>query len=98
MRTTPDECAALGAELAAKVAATTGPAQVFLPLGGVSAIAVATGPFCDPPADEALFAAIRGGLADSHVPLIEMSCDVNDPAFADAMVDALHAMIRQASD
>jgi len=93
MRTTPDESTQLGAELARKVAAATGPAKVFLPLGGVSAIAVPGGPFYDPDADAALFSAIRDGLRGSSVPLIEMVSDVNDPAFADAMVDALHAMI-----
>lgn len=93
MRTTPDECAELGAEVAAKATAATGPTTVFLPLGGVSAIAVEGGPFYDADADRRLFDAIRSGLADSSVSLVEVETDVNDPAFADTVVDSLHAAI-----
>ncbi|GAB3398743.1 Tm-1-like ATP-binding domain-containing protein [Humibacter soli] len=93
MRTTPDECAELGAEVAAKAKAATGPTTVFLPLGGISAIAVDGGPFYDAEADRRLFDAIRSGLADSPVSLVEVDTDVNDPAFADTVVDALHAAI-----
>jgi uncharacterized protein (UPF0261 family) len=93
MRTTADECAALGAELARKVAKATGPATVFLPLRGVSAIAVEGGAFFDDEADARLFDAVRTGLAGTDVRLVEMEADVNDPAFAAAMVEALHASI-----
>jgi uncharacterized protein (UPF0261 family) len=96
MRTTPDECAQLGAEVARKAAAATGPTTVFLPVRGVSAIAVEGGPFFDAAADERLFGAIREGLAGSSIPLVELELDVNDPAFADAMVDTLHAAIAAA--
>ncbi len=93
MRTTADECAELGATLARKVAPATGPTSVFLPLRGVSAIDVEGGPFFDPEADARLFDAIRTGLAGSSVELVELDTDVNDPVFADAMVDALHAAV-----
>jgi len=33
-------------------------------------------------------------LAGSAVPLVEMDTDINDPAFADAMVDTLHSAIQ----
>jgi uncharacterized protein (UPF0261 family) len=93
MRTTADECAALGAELARKVAKSSGSATVFLPLRGVSAIAVEGGAFFDDAADPRLFEAVRTGLAGTGVRLVEMETDVNDPAFAAAMVEALHASI-----
>jgi uncharacterized protein (UPF0261 family) len=93
MRTTADECAALGAELARKVAKSSGSATVFLPLRGVSAIAVEGGAFFDDAADSRLFEAVRTGLAGTGVRLVEMETDVNDPAFAAAMVEALHASI-----
>lgn len=93
MRTTADECAALGAELARKVAKATGPATVFLPLRGVSAIAVEGGAFFDDEADARLFEAARTGLAGTSVRLVEVETDVNDPAFAAVMVEALHASI-----
>lgn len=93
MRTTPEECAALGARLAEQLRGSVGPATVFLPLRGISAIAGEGGVFFDPAADAALFDAVRSGLADSPVELVELGCDVNAPEFADAMVDRLHAAI-----
>lgn len=92
MRTTPAECASLGATLARKLNAATGPAALFLPLRGVSAIATAGGVFHDPAADDALFSAVRAGLDRDRVDLVEMDLDVNDPAFAAAMVDRFVAM------
>jgi uncharacterized protein (UPF0261 family) len=89
MRTTPDECAELGRRLADRVSASTGRAAVFLPLRGVSAISTAGGPFHDPDADLALFDAIRASLDQRRVTLVELDTDVNDPAFASAMVTKL---------
>jgi uncharacterized protein (UPF0261 family) len=88
MRTTPEECAELGRRVAAKLSAATGPAALYVPLRGVSAIAVEGGPFHDPVADEALFAAVRSNLAPS-VELHELDTDINDPAFAAAMAARL---------
>ena len=89
MRTTPDECAELGRRLALRVSASTAPAAVFLPLGGISMIATPDGPFFDPEADRALFDAIRTTLDRDRVRLVEIDTDINDPAFAAAMVDTL---------
>ncbi len=92
MRTTPEECAELGRRIARKLSAATGPTALFVPLKGVSMIATEGGPFHDPTADEALFAALREGLG-GNVELHELDLDVNDPAFADAMADRLHEML-----
>jgi uncharacterized protein (UPF0261 family) len=89
MRTTPEECAELGRRIARKLSAATGPTALFVPLGGVSAIDADGQPFHDPEADEALFAAVREGLDRDRVELVEMDCNVNDPAFADAMAAKL---------
>jgi uncharacterized protein (UPF0261 family) len=94
MRTTPEECAELGRRIARKLSAATGPTALFVPLKGVSMIAIEGGPFHDAAADEALFAALREGLADG-VEVHELDLDVNDPAFADAMADRLHQMIEE---
>ena len=59
MRTTPEECAQLGREIGEKLSRATGPTALFIPLRGVSAIAVEGGPFHDAAADEALFSAVR---------------------------------------
>jgi uncharacterized protein (UPF0261 family) len=93
MRTTPEECAELGRRLALRVSASTGPAAVFLPLGGISMIATPGGPFFDPEADRALFDAIRSTLDRDRVRLVELDAHINDPAFASAMVDTLRGFL-----
>jgi uncharacterized protein (UPF0261 family) len=96
MRTTAEECAELGRRIARKLSAAKGSTALFVPLKGVSMIATEGGPFHDAAADEALFAALREGLAD-NVELYELDLDVNDPAFADAMANRLHQMIRESA-
>ena len=93
MRTTPEECAELGRRIARKLSAATGPTALFVPLKGVSMIAVEGEPFHDPAADEALFSALRENLGP-NVELHELDLDVNDPAFADAMANRLHEMVQ----
>jgi len=94
MRTTPDECALLGAELARKARSAVGATTVVLPLKSVSAIDVEGQPFRDPEADLALFNAIRTGLNGSSVELIELDLDINDPRFAETTADILDAHVR----
>ena len=96
MRTTPEECAELGRRIARKLSAATGPTALFVPLKGVSMIATEGGPFYDPAADEALFGALRDGLA-ANVEVHEVEADVNDHAFADAMADRLHELVEEAA-
>ena len=55
-------------------------------------IATEGGPFHDAEADAALFAAIRANVGP-NVELIELDCDVNDPAFSSAMVEKLHGYL-----
>jgi len=88
MRTSPAECAKLGAILAAKVNAYKGPVSVLLPLRAVSIISAKGQPFHDPKADAALFDAIRADL-DKRIPLIEMDVVVNEPVFAEACASEL---------
>jgi uncharacterized protein (UPF0261 family) len=96
MRTTPEECAALGRLIAAKVNASRGPVTVLMPRGGNSVISAPGGPFHDPHADEALCGALEAGLRPD-IPRVALDCDVNDPAFARACVEALLANIRRAA-
>ncbi|WP_425570617.1 hypothetical protein [Pseudonocardia adelaidensis] len=81
MRTTGDERTALGAELARKVAKVTGPATVFLPLCGVSAIAVQEG----------------RSSTTGRTPACSRPCGPGSPAPVSgaAMVEALRASIRE---
>jgi len=88
MRTTADECAQLGAILAAKVNAYRSPVTVLIPRRGVSVISAKGGPFYDPEADESLFQSLVGGLQPG-VQVVSLDCTINDPAFARASVEAL---------
>jgi uncharacterized protein (UPF0261 family) len=89
MRTTPEECAALGRLMAAKLNRATGPLTVFIPCRGISAIATRGEVFYDPKADQALIAELKAGL-DPSVEVVEMDTDINDPVFAHAMAQRLH--------
>jgi len=91
MRTTPEENTELGRRIARKLNGARGPVILYIPLKGVSAIDVEGQPFYDPAADAALVAALRETL-DPHVEVREMNTDINDPAFARAMADALHEL------
>lgn len=93
MRTTPEEMAELGRRIAAKLAAATGPTELFIPLRGVSAIDVEGAPFRDAEADATLFAELRAGLTGSGVVVHELDQAINDPGFGAAMARALHASI-----
>jgi uncharacterized protein (UPF0261 family) len=93
MRTTAEECAELGRRIAAKLSAATGPVALFVPLGGVSMIDAPGQPFFDAEADAALFSALRSGVGP-NVELVEMDCNVNDDAFADAMVEKLDSFVK----
>jgi uncharacterized protein (UPF0261 family) len=91
MRTTPEECEQLGREIGSKLSAATGPTALFVPLGGVSMIAVDGQPFHDPEADSALLRGLHETL--DGVEVHELAEDINDPAFATAMADRLHELI-----
>jgi uncharacterized protein (UPF0261 family) len=91
MRTTPEECAELGRRIAAKLSAATGPTALFIPLRGVSLIDAEGQPFHDAGADAALFDAVRS--VSDNVEVIEMDCNVNDEAFAEAMAVRLDELL-----
>ncbi len=92
MRTSPEECRALGRILAEKANAHASKVAVILPLRGISIISAAGQPFHDPTADAALFDAIREHLRPS-IPLLELSCTVNDAEFSGACVRQLRSMM-----
>ena len=94
MRTTPEECRELGRTIGRKLSAATGPTVLFVPLRGVSMIAVEGGPFFDPAADEALLEGLRETL-DPAIEVHELELDVNDPEFALAMANRLHELLQE---
>jgi uncharacterized protein (UPF0261 family) len=97
MRTTAEEMAELGARIGRKVAAAKGPAEVFWPDRGVSALDADGQPFRDPAADEACRQALDRELTAGGRTLRRMDVHINDPAFAAAMADRLHQMITDGS-
>lgn len=94
MRTTPAECAQLGRIIAEKLNASKGPVTVLLPLRAISVISAPGKPFHDPAADQALFDALKAGLRPD-IPLVEMDCEINNPAFAAACAQTLLRSIRE---
>jgi uncharacterized protein (UPF0261 family) len=89
MRTTPEECAELGRRIGRKLSQATGPVTLFVPLRGVSLIAVEGQVFHDPESDRALLDGLHETL-DPGVDVREHDTDINDPDFARAMVETLH--------
>ena len=97
MRTTAAEMAELGGRIGRKAAAATGPAEVFWPERGVSALDADGLAFWDPAADEACREALEQELAAAGRNLRRVDAHINDPAFATAMADRLHQMIAEGS-
>ena len=93
MRTTAEENAELGAEIARKAAKSPNhSAAILLPLAGVSAIDCAGQSFDDPAARTALFEAIRANHGDCE--LVELDHHINDPEFAEAAARKLIDLIQ----
>ncbi len=89
MRTTTDECRAIGLFIADKLNAMAGPVRFLIPKGGVSAIDRPGQPFHDPDADRALFSALEERFRPSaDRKLVRLPMHINDEPFADALVAA----------
>jgi uncharacterized protein (UPF0261 family) len=91
VRTTPEENVEIGERIAGKLNASVGPVVVYLPLRGLSVISAEGKPFHWPEADRALYDTLKKRLR-ADIPVREMDCAINDPAFADAMAGELLAM------
>ena len=91
MRTSADECRAIGEWIGGKLNAAVGPVRFLLPLRGVSALDIEGGAFRDAEADAELFEAIERTVQwSSDRQLIRLDCHINDPSFAEAAVRAFH--------
>ncbi len=96
MRTTPEECAAIGRFIAEKLNRMEGPVRFLIPEGGVSLLDAPEQPFWDPAADKALFDAMSQGFrAGANRRLIRLPHNINDPGFAEAAVAAFAEIMRQ---
>ncbi len=91
MRTTPDECRAIGQFLVAKLNAMIGPVRFLIPEGGVSSIDQPGQPFHDPAANRVLFDTLAQGFrSGAQRKLVRLPHHINDDAFAAALVNAWH--------
>jgi uncharacterized protein (UPF0261 family) len=88
MRTTPEECAAIGRITATRLNRATGPVTVLIPLQGVSAIDKLGGPFYSPEALASYRGALKAALS-SAIELVELDAHINDASFAHAATDLL---------
>lgn len=89
MRTTPEECHAIGGWIARKLNACEGPVRFLIPEKGVSALDIEGGAFWAPDADRALFDAIETTLeTNGNRRLLRLPLHINDPEFARAAVAA----------
>ena len=88
MRTTVEENQAIGRFIASKLNRMEGPVRFLLPLKGVSLIDAPGKPFHDPKADRMLFETLeREFKPGPDRKLIKLDMNINDPAFAEALVD-----------
>ncbi len=88
MRTTAVENRSIGRFIAAKLNRMEGPVRFLLPLKGVSLLDAAGQPFHDPAADRMLFDALESEFQPGpDRRLIKLDMNINDPAFAKALVD-----------
>jgi uncharacterized protein (UPF0261 family) len=89
MRTTPAENRLFAQWMARKMNRTDAPFTMLLPQGGVSALDAPGMPFWDPEADEALFTELERTVKQTRERrIVRLPHHVNDPPFADALVDA----------
>ena len=97
MRTSAEETARIGRRIGRKLAQATGPVTLLLPGRGVSAIDAEGQPFHDPQANAALFAALRETVGP-FVDVVELDMHINDPAFAESIVNHLLSYMTEPGD
>lgn len=90
MRSNADELAAAGRRIAQQLNRSRAPVRLLLPMGGLSMLDAPGQPFHDPEADAALFEALSHAFdaSDTHR-LVRLPHHINDPAFAQAVVQAV---------
>ncbi|MER8376980.1 Tm-1-like ATP-binding domain-containing protein [Mesorhizobium sp. M1406] len=96
MRTTAQECRAIGEWIGARLALCEGPVHFLVPEKGVSALDIEGGAFFDPEADAVLFEAIERTIRPNSTRRVtRLPLHINDPEFAKAAVAAFLDIARQ---
>ena len=87
MRTTAEENQIMGRWIGERLNEMTGPVRFYLPEGGVSMLDAPGQAFHDPEANNALFSALEKTVRQTGTrQLIRVPHNINDPAFADLIV------------
>jgi uncharacterized protein (UPF0261 family) len=95
MRTTPEENRLFARFIASKLNWAEAPFHMLIPEQGLSAIDAAGQPFHDPEADTALFNEVESSIhLTSGRQISRLPLHINDPAFAEALVDAFLSLDR----
>jgi uncharacterized protein (UPF0261 family) len=95
MRTTAEENRRIGRWIGERLNLCDGPVRFLLPMGGVSLLDAPGMAFHDPEADAALFDALEQTvLQTDQRRLIRLPDAMNDPAFADALLDQFYDAMR----
>ena len=95
MRTNVEENKKMGKVFAEKANAATGPVAFLIPLEGVSILDGEGERFCDREADEAMFETLKKNLR-TGIPVLDIDCNINDPAFAAKAVEMMEELIQSA--
>lgn len=91
-RLNTEEWCSVAREIGARLAHTKGQAVMMLPLRGTSRYSIEGGPLRNPEEDAVFIEALRQALPPS-VEAVEIDAAAEDPAFVDAAVDRLLAML-----
>nr|WP_194298675.1 Tm-1-like ATP-binding domain-containing protein [Acetobacter fallax] len=99
MRTSAEECAAMGRVIGGKLNQCQGEVRFFYPESGFSLLDQSGGPFSDPKADAAFLEALSATLEETERRrLIRLPYALNDPAFADAMTREFETLFKERTD
>jgi len=85
LRLSPEELRQVAGAFAAKLNAAKGPVKVLIPSRGWSSVDVAGNPTYDPAEDQVFVGELRLRL-DAGIELIEIEANMEDQAFADAVI------------
>ena len=93
VRSNKDENIRFGEVIAEKVNASQGPVKICIPTGGFSAVEREGEIFYDVQADKAFVGALKAGITNEQIEIMEIPGNINDSIFAEAVVSKLGEML-----
>ena len=92
VRTSAEELMILAKTIAGKLNRARGPVKVVIPMRGWSEADSEGGPLYEPQTNQVFIDELRR-LLRSEIPIREVDAHINEPAFAQAAVEALHELM-----